>query len=333
MVPSLEIEPHVVSVVVPVYQGERTLSGLVAEVEPLVAEQVSPHGVPWRVAEMILVFDNGPDRSAEVLRALEVQYPFVRVIWLSRNFGQHSATLAGMASSGSEWIVTLDEDGQHDPVDIGKLLDAALDNHSPLVYAKPSNPPPHGFLRNLASRQAKSIISALSSNQSATSYQSFRLVLGEIGRSVAAYSGSGVYLDVALGWVAPPAATADILLRGEQGRASGYSLRKLLGHFWRLVLSSGTRALRIVSAVGALFALGGIILAIIFGIERLAGGQLPTGWTSQVIIMLLTSGAILFSLGIIAEYLGFAVNMAMGKPAYLIASDLKSGPLGRTGRR
>ena len=333
MVPSVEIEPHVVSIVVPVYQGELTLASLVAEVAPLTDAQTSSGGVPWRVAEMILVFDNGPDRSAEVLRALELQYPFVRVIWLTRNFGQHSATLAGMASSGSEWIVTLDEDGQHDPVDIGALLDSALDNNSPLVYAKPTNPPPHGMLRNAASRQAKLIISALSANQSATSYQSFRLVLGEIGRSVAAYSGSGVYLDVALGWVAPSAATADILLRGEQGRASGYSLRKLLGHFWRLVLSSGTRALRLVSAAGAIFALGGIVLAIVFGIERIAGGQLPAGWTSLIVILLLTSGAILFSLGIIAEYLGFAVNMAMGKPAYLIASDLKSGPLGRTARR
>jgi glycosyltransferase involved in cell wall biosynthesis len=333
MVPNLEIKPHVVSIVVPVYQGEVTLTSLVAEVAPLVEVHVSEGGLPWRVSEMVLVFDNGPDRSAEVLRALESAHPFVRVIWLSRNFGQHSATLAGMASSGSEWIVTLDEDGQHDPADIAKLLDAALDNNSPLVYAKPTNPPPHGVLRNAASRGAKSIISALSSNPSATSYQSFRLILGELGRSVAAYSGAGVYLDVALGWVAPPAASADIELRGEQGRASGYSLRKLLGHFWRLVLSSGTRALRVVSAVGALFAIVGIVLAIVFGIERLAGGQLPPGWTSQMIVVLLTSGAILFSLGIIAEYLGFAVNMAMGKPAYLIASDLKTGPLGRTGRR
>jgi glycosyltransferase involved in cell wall biosynthesis len=236
---SLILKPHVVSIVVPVYQGERTLPSLVAEVSLLIETRTSPAGTPWRVAEMILVFDNGPDDSAEVLRSLVASYPFVRVIWLSRNFGQHSATLAGMASSGSEWIVTLDEDGQHDPADIGLLIDAALESRSPLVYAKPINPPPHGVLRNASSRYAKRIIGALSSNRSATQYQSFRLVLGEIGRSVAAYSGSGVYLDVALGWVAPTAATAEISLRGEQGRSSGYSLRKLIGHFWRLVLSSG----------------------------------------------------------------------------------------------
>jgi hypothetical protein len=84
-----------------------------------------------------------------------------------------------------------------------------------------------------------------------------------------------------------------------------------------------------VSALGILFAVGGIILAIAFGIGRITGSSMPAGWASQVTILLVASGAILFSLGVIAEYLGFAVNMAMGKPAYLIASDLEAGPLGR----
>lgn len=329
MSPNEKTEPHVVSIVVPVYQGERTLPALVAEVAALTSTTTSPAGAEWRVAEMILVFDNGPDGSADAIRRLAAENNFVRSVWLSRNFGQHSATLAGIASSGSEWIVTLDEDGQHDPSDIGILIDSALEHQSPVVYAKPTNAAPHGAFRNISSKLAKSITSALSSGRGVTDFQSFRLILGEIGRSVAAYSGSGVYLDVALSWVAPAAATADITLRGEGDRQSGYSRRKLLAHFWRLVLSSGTRALRIVSLIGVVFALGGIALAIAFAVQRIVGGNLPAGWASTVIIILVASGAILFSLGIVAEYLGFAVNMAMGKPPYLIVRDLESGPLGR----
>ncbi len=86
----------------------------------------TPGGLPFRVAEVLLVNDCGPDDSAGVMRRLEREHPWVRTIWLSRNFGQHAATLAGMASSGGDWIVTMDEDGQHDPADIPTLLDVAM---------------------------------------------------------------------------------------------------------------------------------------------------------------------------------------------------------------
>lgn len=323
--------PHLVSVVIPVFKGELTLTSLVDEIVEFTETVTSPGGVPWRIAEVLLVFDNGPDQSARVIRDLAHNHDFVRAVWLSRNFGQHSATLAGMASSGSEWIATIDEDGQHNPADIGTLLDSALRNFAPVVYAKPLNPPPHGALRNVASRLAKSLISKLSGGVATTDYQSFRLMIGEFGRSVAAYSGSGVYLDVALGWIAPKTATADVTLREEGPRSSGYSLRKLVSHFWRLVLSSGTRALRIVSVLGVLFAAVGVVLAITFTVQRLVGGNLPAGWTSTITVILISAGAVLFSLGVIAEYLGVAVNMAMGKPQYLIVSDLHKGPLGRGG--
>jgi len=98
-----------------------------------------------------------------------------------------------------------------------------------------------------------------------------------------------------------------------------------------MVLSSGTRALRMVSALGALFALGGVAYAIYLFVVRLISDAVPQGWTSTMVLVLLSTGAILFSLGVIAEYVGVAVNMAMGKPLYLIVGDPKDGPLGRAG--
>jgi glycosyltransferase involved in cell wall biosynthesis len=67
---------------------------------------------------------------------------FVTPIWLSRNFGQHAATLAGMASTNGDWVVSLDEDGQHDPRDIGHMLKVAVKQDAQLVYAQPINEPP-----------------------------------------------------------------------------------------------------------------------------------------------------------------------------------------------
>jgi Glycosyltransferases involved in cell wall biogenesis len=320
--------PHTLSVVIPVYRGERTLPDLVQEIAGYAAPFLTPAGSLAVVAEVLLVFDHGPDGSARVIRELSAAYNFVRPIWLSRNFGQHAATLAGMASSGGDWIVTLDEDGQYDPADIAAMLDTAIAEGADVVYGSPTNAAPHGPLRNLASVVAKRITDVLVGSRNARNFHSFRLVLGEIGRSVAAYSGSGVYLDVALSWVASQVTTSPVKLRAE-GRASGYSLPRLLSHFWRLVLTSGTRSLRFVTSIGVVMAASGAIFAVVITLRQLLTGVVAEGWTSLMVVLLVAAGFVILFLGVIAEYLGVAVNMAMGRPPYLITSDPANGPLGR----
>jgi undecaprenyl-phosphate 4-deoxy-4-formamido-L-arabinose transferase len=317
---STRIEVHEVSVVVPVYQGEHTLGALAAEIAPLVAPQPTPDGRAYRVAELVLVHDGAVDGSAEVMAQLASSHPFVRVLWLSRNFGQHAATLAGMASTASDWVATIDEDGQQDPRDIGRLLDTALAHGAQLVYAKPSNQAPHSWLRNLSSRLAKSASVLALGNPHLGRFNSFRLIRGEIARGVAAYCGANVYLDVALSWVVAGARHCPVRLRGERRRTSGYTPQRLLGHFWQLVITSGTRPLRVIALLG----LVAIVLAVAISalvVWRRLEHQVPVqGWTSMIIVVCLFAGLILVSLGVIAEYLGVAVSMAMGKPPYLLSS-------------
>jgi undecaprenyl-phosphate 4-deoxy-4-formamido-L-arabinose transferase len=263
-----------------------------------------------------------------VVRELAATYDWVRPVWLSRNFGQHAATLAGMASSGGDWVVTMDEDGQHDPGDIAGMLDAALSDGADVVYGAPRNPPPHGFARNLASRMAKASVRRLTANENAALYHSYRMMLGQIARSVAAYAGSGVYLDVALGWVSGAVTTAPVTLRSEGDRPSGYRFRTLLSHYWRMILTGGTRLLRFVSMLGVVMAITGFGLAALLVVARLTRTIPVAGWTSVMVVMLIGIGAMLFALGIVAEFVGVAVNMAMGRPLYLIISDRKEGPHG-----
>ena len=307
------------SLVVPVYQGERTLLALADEVLPLTVEQRTAKGRRFRVVELVLVHDNGPDGSARVMQELARSHGFIRPIWLSRNFGQHAATFAGLASTVGEWVVTLDEDGQQDPSDVGRLLDCALDQRTRLVYARPTNPPPHGLLRNAFSSLAKWLfVSVLGANIGR--FNSFRMIEGEVARSVAAYSGPNVYLDVALSWVVGFAERCPVVLREERGRRSGYTPRRLLRHFWQLVLSSGTLPLRVASFLG----FASIVFAVVYSAVQVWNrlhNEIPVqGWTSTMIVICLFAGLTLVSIGIIAEYLGFSVSMAMGKPAYLIVS-------------
>lgn len=319
--PDVDSPPVLLSVVIPVFQGEATLASVVKELAPFTTEQLTPGGIRYRVSEVLLVWDHGPGQSDAVVRALAQTYSWVKPLWLSRNFGQHAATLAGMTSSHGEWIVTFDEDGQQDPADIAILLDTAYRDHAQLVYGAPVNPPPHGTLRNLGSSIAKTIFVRFLADQPFAAFNSYRLVLGEVGRSVAAYTGAGVYLDVALSWVVGDVATAPVTLRPEGRPKGSYNYGRLARHFGRLLLSSGTRPLVFVSWLGVAFMMLGVAVSAYVLIQRLSGDVPVTGWASTFVALMLIGGAVLLSLGIVAQYVGAATNMSLGKPLYVILSD------------
>lgn len=322
---------HDVSIVIPVYGGATTLDPLMREIEPLVAGASTPAGHSFRVAEVILAFDRGHDGSDAVCRQLAAAHPWIRVVWLSRNFGQHAATLAGIAATGGSWIVTMDEDGQHDPAQIGAMLDVALDRRAQVVYAEVTNAPPHGMLRNAASQSTKWIANHVLTSGDLPAFHSYRLILGEVGRGMAAFGGSGVYLDVALSWVNADVAHCPMAMRAGGDRRSGYGWRRLLKHFWQLVITAGTRPLRLVSVAGAVLAASGFSIAI-YVLTRRVFNEVPVqGWTSVFVAVLVTGGFMMLSLGIIAEYVAVAVRMAMGRPPYLAVTDPAAGPLGPGG--
>lgn len=319
-----------VSVVIPVYQGEKTISNLVNELADYVAPSTSPAGIKYVISEVLLVHDSGPDNSAKIINDLSTNHEWVRPVWLSRNFGQHAATLAGMSASVSDWIVTLDEDGQHDPKEIATLLDTAVAENSQLVYGKFAGGALHSWWRNFFSSLAKWFYTKLLSPQDGEFFSSFRLMTGEIGRSVGAYAGSGIYLDVALTWVVDRSVACEIAPRVEYPRQTGFTFRRLLGHFLRLVLSSGTRPLRLVSLIGFSSFFVGVFYAAYALYGKFAHGYPVEGWTTVIIFVSMGSGAILFSLGILAEYLGVVVRNAIGRPLYLIRSSPFNDALSRT---
>jgi glycosyltransferase involved in cell wall biosynthesis len=313
-------EVRTISIIVPVYHGESTLEPLLAEIEPLTVVQTTRGGVQFRVCEVILVHDGAVDDSDVVMSSLAARLSFVIPVWLSCNYGQHAATLAGVASTNGDWVVTLDEDGQQDPGDIVSLLDVAVSKNVQLVYAQPTNPPPHGPARNFFSAFAKWTFKNLLGHGHLGEFNSFRLIQGEIARGLAAYCGHGVYLDVALSWVVARGAHCPVALRAERGRPSAYSYRKLAHHFRTLVLTSGTGPLRLVAFIGiaSIFVAVGVSAFCLWA--KLTGQVEIPGWASLVIVVSMFSGLILFSLGVLAEYLSIVVTMALGKPLYMISS-------------
>jgi len=200
------------------------------------------------------------------------------------------------------------------------MLDYAMASSLQLVYAQPTNPPPHGWLRNFFSRVAKEISSRLLGNRTIGRFNSFRLISGEIARTLAAYCGNGVYLDVGLFWITGRIGHCPIRLRNELDRPSGYSYLKLLGHFWNLILTTGTRPLRLITIMGSFSIVFAMMIAT-FVLYQKFTNQIPVqGWASTVTVVAFFSGCILTALGVIAEYMAVTMGIVMGKPLYVVSS-------------
>ena len=316
----MSIQTVSISLIIPVYQGEKCLSQLVDEIKPLTYLQATPMGVSFVIGEVLLVHDCGPDNSDKVIEHLISEHEFIRAIWLTRNYGQHAATLAGMASAAGDWVVTMDEDGQQDPNYIGNMLDAALSSSLQIVYAKPSNIPPHGFIRNLFSALAKKIsVKLLGGKYQAGVFNSFRLIDGEIARILAAYCSNGIYLDIALFWVANRIGYYPVKLRYEV-RDSGYSFYTLFSHFWKMLLTAGTGPLRLITFAGifSLFITFGVLFYALY--SKIIAQTPIQGWASLLIVISFFSGLIMISLGVLAEYLALTMGIIMGKPLYMVSS-------------
>ncbi|TSC80450.1 MAG: hypothetical protein G01um101425_104 [Candidatus Peregrinibacteria bacterium Gr01-1014_25] len=315
-----------VSVVIPVYRGERTLERVVGELLAL-TEPTPVDGMTYRIDEIVLVHDGAMDDSARVMQHLALAHPCTRVIWLTRNFGQHAATLAGMAATTAPWVATIDEDGQQDPRDIGALLAGAIKADLPLAYAAPVNASGHGLFRNALSGIVHWLFIHPLGNRHIGVFNSFRVIDGEIARSLAAYCSHSVFLDAALSWVVHGAVHVPVRLREQETRPSGYSLRSLSNHFLRLLITTGTRPLRFIASLGLLSILVAVgLTAYAIWVKFFSQTQPVSaqGWTSLVIVISFFSGCILFALGVIAEYLAVALGIVMGKPLYLVSSRPRS---------
>lgn len=315
-------EPHRISVAIPVYRGTATLPALINELSILSEPFDVGDGSKAVVAEVLLVDDCGPDDSNQTIERLSRQFDFVRPVWLMRNFGQHAATIAGLASTRFEWVVTMDEDGLHDPQDIRLLLVEAVREERNLVYGRPTDVEPHSRARNAASTSLKKMVVPLLLGKDRSFYfSSFRLMTGEVARSVAAFANQGVYLDIALRWMVQESATADVHFRREGRERSGYRLSTLASHFLRLVVSAGARPLRIASLIGLGSSLTGFVLVVVVFIRRLLGDIPVQGWTSLMAALLVIGGLILLMLGVLAEYMGAVVRRSLGAPLYVIATN------------
>ena len=323
------MEKVLISIVVPVYSGEKYLERLAAEIEKVKTGWVADKK-PFEVIELVFVNDQCVDNSAAIMEKLKLTYPWISVVTLSRNFGQHQATAAGCLYTSGDFVVTLDEDLQHHPVHIESFLRLIADKGSDIIYARASGGAHKSFFRDMSSSLYKHIMYIITGNIYIRNFNSFRFIRGPLARAAASVMKHEGYFDVLLTWYTNSIVSIELEMRDERyilEKKSGYSLSKLIRHAKKLFLTSHPKILNSGFYLGILSVLVSIVYSANIIYEKISDSIPAQGWASSMIAILFFGGFSLFMLGILIKYISILLLHTHGKPAFFVIDRSKDSIL------
>jgi undecaprenyl-phosphate 4-deoxy-4-formamido-L-arabinose transferase len=304
-------------VVVPVHGTGEVLGELVGRVASVLG------GASGRQSEVILINDGSPESCWRCIEDLARRHASVRGIDLMRNYGQHNALLCGLRAALYDTTVTIDDDLQHPPEEIPKLL-SRLDEGWDVVYGTPEKQR-QPFWRKLASMLIRIALAGAIGAKRAKGVSALRAVRTESRRAFADFRGPFVSLDVLLSWCTDRVTQVEVRHEARKSGTSGYTFWKLASHAADMMTGFSAWPLRVASVVGFGFTLFGLgVLAYVIGRFLAAGGSVP-GFPFLASIIAIFSGAQLFALGIIGEYLARMHFRSMERPVYVVRGTTLEG--------
>jgi glycosyltransferase involved in cell wall biosynthesis len=303
-----------VSVIIPVFSSIKTLENLVLELIEYFHKSKKISNLGFELSKIVLVDDGSVDGSTIIMKKLESNDK-VKSIYLNRNYGQHAAIFAGVLSTTEDVLITMDEDGEHNPEIIENMIEKLeLENYD-IVYARFKHK--KFDFRETLSKQSKKFISIIAKDENINLITSYRAVRGSVFRSAAVYANNGSFLDIALSWISNRVSTVETEKR-DSHRDSTYTLSKLINHFNKLFFAAGIRPLIFlfnigwITSLGSLFAIGIIVYRKIFSDIEVQG------WVSSITVILFIGGIMISAIGLVARYLSAIVETSSGKPFFTI---------------
>ena len=300
------------TVVVAVYNGEASLPELCRRLNDVLPSFTARH-------EIIFVNDCSGDGSWNVISALAAGSSSVRGINLMRNYGQHNALLCGIRAAKYDVIVTLDDDLQHPPEEIPRLL-ARLDEGFDVVYGAPEKEQ-NGIMRALASRLTRLALRTAVGRDVAKNVSAFRVFRTQLREAFASYQSPFVSIDVLLTWATTHFSATTVSFHKRHSGVSNYTFTKLVRYALDMMTGFSTLPLQLASLVGfgcMLFGIG--VLFYVLGRYCLEG-SVP-GFPFLASIVSIFSGAQLFALGVMGEYLARMHFRSMKRPAYVVRGTI-----------
>jgi polyisoprenyl-phosphate glycosyltransferase len=296
------------SVVIPVFNSSGTIEELIGGIRKVFAEINLSF-------EIILVDDGSRDNVWEVIQRLKSENKDVLIaVRLNRNYGQHNATFCGLSFARGKFIITMDDDLQHPPAEISKLIQRQKDTDAEMVYGI-FDQKKHSRFRNFGSKVFRHSAGKYFGRPSQGS--AFRLINRDLCDKLLQHNLNFMFIDELLYWYTEEPAYIQVEHHERENNKSGYSRRKLFKLITSLMINYTNVPLKLmvygglfISLITAVVAIYYIILKIFFNV--------PMGYTSIIVGIMFSTSIILFSLGIIGEYLSRIYLAQNKKPPYTI---------------
>lgn len=300
--------PPSYSIVIPVYNSEKSLPELFEQIKQTFAKLSLSF-------EVIFVNDFSQDLSWEVILSLKQQFPgLITAVSLSGNYGQHNATLCGMTFANGDFVITLDDDLQTPPKEIEKLIQKQRQTGYELIYGVfPKKN--HSLLRNVGSKSLK--ISAKKLHNAKGEGSSFRLISRGLVAKIIRHQQNFIFLDEILLWYTHETGFTEVEHLPRKYDQSGYSIGKLFRLFANLVLYYTMIPLKVLVYGGLAISFITFFYGLFFIFKKLVF-DVPLGYTSLIVTILFSTSIILFSIGVLGEYLSRIYQIQNGKPPWSV---------------
>ncbi len=273
--------------------------------------------------EILFIDDASSDNSFQVLQNLRKKDENIRILKLTRNFGQPNAIAAGMEHATGDLIVIMDSDLQDPPESIPTLIEAMKTNNVPMAIARWESRPESWFRRTSSSLFSKVTASFtdLNMENGLGIFRVLRRELVDTLRTVPERTGTSISL---LHWMGIEYVAVDIKRDERFAGTSGYTLKRMLKLTCNRLFSYSMFPIRFATTVGILLSLSSILLGLFYFLQKFFAVILP-GWTTIVVLILFLFGVNFFMLGLFGEYMGRIFIESRGRPKYVI-DRFKSTP-------
>jgi len=312
-----KITQPILSVVIPVYGSALILPELVRQLQDAAIAQLK---LEEQQFEAILVDDCGPGDSWSVLRKLAEQNDFVKVVGLRKNAGQHNAIMAGLSYAQGKVVVMMDDDLQHSPYDIPALYTKVLEGYD-VCYASFINRR-HAIWKILGSKFNDRVAQFLLKKPKGLYLSPFKAISGGGRDELVKHQGPYVYLDGLILTVTARITSVFVEHHARYEGEGNYGLKRSLSLWLKMATNFSIAPLRLASFLGIAFSAAGFFLAAVFIVQKLLDNQVPAGWTSLMVIVLIMGGIQLLAIGAIGEYVGRIFLSISNRPQYVIAQTL-----------
>jgi len=299
------------SIIIPVYNSEHTLIELYERIKKVFEEMLKEE------FELILVNDSSRDNSWQVMKKLHNVDSRVKIINLARNFGQHSALFCGLHYFQGDFVIMMDDDLQHPPEEIPKLIQTLKNNPEIDVVFGNYLVKHHSWYRNFGSLIINKLGEKIAKRETKIKITSFRIMKADLARKISGIEIQQPRIGNLIMHSTNRVMTIDVEHNARVKGKSGYHLNRLIKDSLSIIISNSILPLKLISSFGIILSFISIIIGVFFIIRYFIHGISVAGWTSLIVLITFFSGFILFTLGIIGEYLIRILMEAKKMPVYI----------------